>query len=580
MINLKGKAASPGISIGKVYLLDEDRIQIQDETLTDEQIKKEIEKFLNAIKSTEEDILKIKENVEKSLGASYGEIFDTHLMFLKDKVLLDKTISEMKRTRKNSDHVFYRIMKKTQESMISLKDEYLKERASDIRDIKRRVIRKIQGDERLCIYQITEPAIVISHELTPSLTVNLDKSKILGFVTELGGRTSHAAILARALEVPSVVAVKNLMKNIVPGDTVVIDGNSGNVIINPDAEVLKKYETQKEGLYKFSKSLEKIISLPAVSLDGREVELSANIELPQEIDSVIAYGSHGIGLYRTEYLYLLKNQPPTEEEQYNEYKSIAKRIYPNPVIIRTIDLGGDKLVKTPKGLKEDNPFLGWRAIRVCFDYPIMFKTQLKAILKASTVGNIAIMFPMISGIDELYKAKSFVDESKEELTKEDIKFDENIKIGVMIELPSAVMIAEELAEEVDFFSIGTNDLIQYTLAVDRGNVRVSNLFQFFHPAVIKLIKMTIDAGHKKGIWVGMCGEMAGDPLATYLLIGLRLDEFSVSPLILAEIKQIIRSINYSDAIKISENCLNMKSAEGIEIYLTKIMKEKFPNIPL
>jgi phosphotransferase system enzyme I (PtsI) len=580
MINLKGKAVSPGIAIGKLFLLDEDQIQIQGKTLSDEDVEKEIINFFNAIKNTEEDILKIKENVEKNLGTSYGEIFDTHLMFLKDKLLLDNTISEMRKTRKSSDEVFYRIMKKTQESLISTNDEYLKERASDIRDIKRRVIRKIQGDDRLCVHQINEEAIVVSHELTPSLTVNLDKSKVLGFVTELGGRTSHAAILARAIEVPSVVGVKNLIKNIEPGDTVIIDGNSGDIIINPNEEVLKNYKKLKEGLYKISKSLEKIISLPAITLDGKEIDLSANIELPQEIDSVIAYGSHGIGLYRTEYLYLLKNHSPTEEEQHQEYENIAKRVYPKPVIIRTIDLGGDKLVKTPKGLQEDNPFLGWRAIRVCFDYPELFKTQLRAILKASKIGNVAIMFPMISGLGELIKAKSFLEESKEELIKEKIPFDENIKIGIMIELPSAVMIAEELSKEVDFFSIGTNDLIQYTLAVDRGNVRVSNLFQFFHPAVLKLIKITVDAGHKNGIWVGMCGEMAGDPIAAYLLVGLGLDEFSVSPLILSEIKQIIRSIRFSDAKKISKKCLNMNSSEEIEEYLIKLTKEKFPNLPL
>ena len=580
MINLKGKAASPGISIGKVYLLDEDQIQIQDRNLSDSEIDEEIKKFLDAIKSTENDIEKFKENVEKSLGTSYGEIFDSHLMILRDKIFLENTISEIKSKRKNSDSIFYSIMKKTQESLISTNDRYLRERASDFKDIQRRVIRKIHGDDRLCVHQISEPVVVVSHELTPSLTVGLDKSKILGFVTELGGRTSHAAILARALEVPSVVGVKNLLKNIEPGDTIIIDGNSGNAIINPDVEVLKKYEITKEGLNQFSKSLEKIILLPAKTLDNRDVELSANIELPQEIDSVISYGSHGIGLYRTEYLYLLKSQPPTEEEQFNDYKTIAQRIFPNPVIIRTIDLGGDKIVKTPKGLKEDNPFLGWRAIRVCFDYPDLFKTQLKAILKASTVGNIALMFPMISGIDELLKAKDFLEESKMELRNQNIKFDENIKVGAMIEIPSAVMMADDLAKNVDFFSIGTNDLIQYTLAVDRGNVRVSNLYQFFHPAILKLIKITIDAGHKNNIWVGMCGEMAGDPLATYLLVGMGLDELSVSPLILGKIKQIIRSINYSDAVKISEECLDMKSAEEIESYLTKIMKEKFPNIPL
>ncbi len=580
MIELKGNPASPGISIGTIHLLDEDQLQIQDTIIPDNKIDEEIEKFLTAIKSTEEDLLKIKNNVKRDLGPTYGDIFDTHLLFLKDKSLIEETISTIKETKQNSSLVFYRLMKRTQNALLGQDDKYLKERASDIGDIKRRVIRKIHGDDRLCIHSIANPGIVVSRELTPSLTVGLDKSKILGFVTELGGRTSHAAILARALEVPSVVGVSEIMDYIEPGDTLIMEGNTGVVIINPTPEVLNEYESLKEGLFEFSKSLEKIISLPAVTKDNKKVELSANIELPQEVESVIAHGSHGIGLYRTEYLYLLSNDPPTEEEQYNDYKEIVERIYPNPVIIRTIDLGGDKISSTPKGVKEDNPFLGWRAIRVCLDNPLLFKTQLKALLQASTFGNIAVMFPMISGIPELLEAKSFLEEAKEELRENNIPFDENIKVGVMIEIPSAVMIAEELAEHVDFFSIGTNDLVQYTLAVDRGNVRVSNLFQFFHPSVMKLIKLTIDAGHKKGIWVGMCGEMAGDALAVYPLIGMELDEFSVSPFVLGEIKQIIRSIKFKDAKKIADECLNMNSAEEIESYLTAIMKKKFPNMPL
>ena len=333
MIILKGKAASPGISFSKVFLLDEDQIQIQDKSLADGEVEEEIEKFLNAIKLTGEDILKIKANVERNIGYSYGDIFDAHFMILKDKSLIDKTISEIREKKKNAGHVFYRIMKKTQDSLVSSEDEYLKERASDIRDVKRRVIRRLQGDSRLCVYEISEPAIIAAPELTPSMTANLDKSKIMGFVTERGGRTSHAAILARALELPSIVGVRNLMKNVAPGDTIIIDGNSGEIVINPEKDDLEKYENIREGLFKFSKSLEKIASLPAVTLDDKKVVLSANIELPQEIDSVIAYGSHGIGLYRTEYLYLLKDEDPFEEEQYNDYKTIAERIYPNPVLV-------------------------------------------------------------------------------------------------------------------------------------------------------------------------------------------------------------------------------------------------------
>ncbi len=581
MTILNGKPASPGLNIGRVVIIDPDRIDLMRRTIPEDEIEREISRFQAAIADTIGDLRKIKENVSREIGSEQAEIFETHLMMLQDSALIQSVIDGIRTQRRNADLVFYEMLRVHHDALHRTEDEYLRERASDIRDIGRRVIRKMQGRDGLKSCELEEPSVIAARELTPSMTVTLDRSKVLGFMTELGGRTSHAAILAKALEVPSVVGISDLMQSVKTGDTSIIDGTHGRVILNPDEGLLRQYEQEREDLSRFTKSLETEIQLAAETIDGRIVELAANIELPEEVDSVIAHGAQGIGLFRTEYLFMFRNHLPDEEEQYKEYLTIAERVAPNPVIIRTIDLGGDKILGlTGEFTKEANPFLGWRSIRYCLSNPAIFRTQLRAILRSSVQSNVRIMFPLISSLTELWEAKKHVERTKDELRNEGIPFNDAIKLGIMIETPSAALTAEYLAREVHFFSIGTNDLVQYVLAVDRTNTKVSNLYQFFHPSVLKLIKHTIEAGHAHNIWVGMCGEMAGDPLATILLLGMGLDEFSVSPAIVPEIKKIIRSSNYGEARDLSAQCLKMDTAEAVEEYLGRFMTERFPDIPI
>ena len=578
---LEGRPASPGLTIGKVLIFDPDRIELRRRTLVENEADEEVFKFTQAIESTISDLRNIKSNVARDLGSEEAAIFETHLMMLQDKVFIDRVIENIRVKKQNADAMVHDVLCVHHDALQSTKDEYLKERAADIRDIRRRVIQKIQGKDCQKTFEIIEPSIITSRELTPSLTVTLDRKKILGFATELGGRTSHAAILAKALEVPSVVGIAGLMESINQGDTLIVDGTHGKVVINPNTQFIKQYEIDRDGFNRYNKSLESEIGLSPETLDGRTVELSANIELPEEIDSVLSHGSQGIGLFRTEYLFMFRDQLPDEEEQYQAYLKIAKRVAPYPVIIRTIDIGGDKVLEIQGNYsREANPFLGWRSIRFCLSNPDIFRTQLRAILRSSVQKNVKIMFPLISGLAELRQAKSFLEEIKNELEKENVPFNKSIELGIMIETPSAALTAEHLAKEVKFFSIGTNDLMQYVLAVDRSNPKVSNLYQFFHPAVLKLIEYTITTGHKAGIWVGMCGEMAADPVATLLLVGMGLDEFSVSPLVLPEIKRIIRSSTYTEAKKIRNACKNMDTAEEIETYLTQTMMERFPDLPI
>jgi phosphotransferase system enzyme I (PtsI) len=407
----------------------------------------------------------------------------------------------------------------------------------------------------------------------------LDRRKILGFATDMGGRTSHAAILARALEIPSVLGLGNLTEIVTQDQTIIVDGNRGEVFIEPSPSTLKVFRKLQKEYSAFEQELANISELPCQTLDGKAIELAANLEFPGELDSVIAHGAKGIGLYRTEYLYLARPELPSEEEQYQAYQEVAARIYPNSVIIRTADLGGDKSPRSLPIPREENPALGWRAIRICLKEIDMFKAQLRAILRASVRGNVKIMFPMITSIEELYQSLELLDSVKVELRIEGIPFNAAIEIGTMIEVPSAAIMSDVIAAKVNFLSLGTNDLIQYTLAVDRSNERISYLYENFPPAVLRLIKQVIDAGHRKGIWVGLCGEMASDPQAILILVGLGLDEFSVSPVALPKIKQIIRSIEYAEAAEIAQRILAMETGSEIQKYIEVIMAEKFKHLP-
>jgi phosphotransferase system enzyme I (PtsI) len=496
------------------------------------------------------------------------------------QTVLFRSIRGITKEKKSADYAFYDVMQKYQNTLDESSIEYFQSRISDLNDVKRRVIRQIQGDRTDYLSKLQGSAIIVARDLTPSDTVMLNRRKVLGFAIDYGGRTSHAAIMARSMEVPAVVGLRRLSKLVREGDRIIIDGNEGRVLVQPDEKTLKKYRRLRIKFYKLERKLSQIRNLRCITLDGKEIELSANLEFPDEVDSVISHGARGVGLYRTDYIYLTKTELPTEEEQLEEYTKIVKKISPDPVIIRTMDLGGDKNPQSIVIPPEENPFLGWRAIRISLERQDIFKVQLKAILRASNEGNVKILFPMISGLEELLECKNILEQAKSELKKQGIPFDRNIEIGLMIEVPSAALLADKLAAEVDFLSIGTNDLVQYLLAVDRGNERVAYLYKHLHPAVLRMIKHIIMAGHEQGVWVGMCGEMASDPLATLILLGLDLDEFSVSPMAVPEIKKIIRSTDHREAVRIANKVLEFEKATDVEKFMTRIVRQKFKDLTI
>ena len=456
--------------------------------------------------------------------------------------------------------------------MLKLNDEYLRERVVDIEDISRRVLRAMLKKKTLSLSDLKEKVVIVAHDLGPSQTASLPKDKVLGFVTDVGGRTSHTAIIAKSLGIPAVVGLEIATDNISSGDKIIVDGSSGIVIVRPIEKVLKEYRKKSTLYTKEVKAIHIPKAVKVCTKDGKAIVVSGNIELPEELSLISKYGAEGIGLYRTEYIFLGRRDLPSEEEQFDSYSKVAKEVSPYSVIFRTIDIGGDKFLSQPEVPHEMSPFLGWRAIRFCLARPEVFKVQLKAILRASVNGNVKIMFPMISGIEELRQAKTLLDKCKKELSKVGKKFDENISIGVMIEVPSAALTADILAKECDFFSIGTNDLIQYSLAVDRTNEKVAYLYEPGHPAVLRLIKKTIEAAIQNDIWVGMCGEMSGDPIFSFLLLGMGLDRFSMSIPQVPKIKELISNINLKDAKAALQEALKLSTSKEVEKYLQGELK--------
>ncbi|MDI3481664.1 MAG: phosphoenolpyruvate-protein phosphotransferase system enzyme [Tepidanaerobacteraceae bacterium] len=562
---LKGIAASPGIEIGKAYLLKEHQVVIDTTHIPEEKINREIKKFEEAVEASKSQLEKIKQKAEKEMGREKAEIFGAHLMVLEDPVFLDEIKAKIRNDKITAENAVLQVMKTYIETFKNMEDEYLRERAADIKDVGDRIIKNILGIPIQTLSDLTEKVIIIAKDLKPSDTVQMNKEKVLAFATDMGGRTSHTAIMAKSLEIPAVVGLIDIYSKVKDGDTIIIDGNTGIVYINPDKAILKKYEKLKQDYKKYRQELKELKDLPAETLDkARRVELCANIGTPKDVKGALENGAEGIGLYRTEFLYMDRESLPSEEEQFEAYKEVAQSMAPRPVIIRTLDIGGDKKLPYLDMPNELNPFLGWRAIRMCLDRPHILKTQLRAILRASHYGNIRIMYPMISRAEEIRKANSVLEEAKQELEKEGIPYDKNLQVGIMVEIPSAAVIADILAKEVDFFSIGTNDLIQYTLAVDRMNEHVSNLYDPLHPAVLRLIKQVIDASHKAGKWTGMCGEMAGDVSSTAILLGMGLDEFSMSASSIPHVKRIIRSITYDEARQIAREALNMENIEDIK----------------
>jgi phosphotransferase system enzyme I (PtsI) len=571
----QGIPASPGIAIGKVYLLDKEVIKIKEEKLPPGQIQKEILRFKKALGEAKMEIVKLKENIAKKIGPEQAKIFDAHLLILEDEVINQQVLNEIREEKKNAEFIYNRVVQKTIQAISLSKYEYLKERVADISAVSSRVINRLLGLKQHTIEPLKIPSVIVAHSLSPGDVVQMKKESVLGFAADLGGKTSHVALLAKSLGFPAVVGLKTLFPTVKSGEKLILDGDIGEVILSPDQVTLKNYEFKKEKLLEKSKTLLELTGLAAETKDKKKIELSANIELPSDVESALENGAEGIGLFRTEYLYLTSSDLPDEEEQYQAYFSITRKIYPQRVIIRTFDMGGDKFARDQERDYEANPFLGWRAIRACLDLPDVFKTQLRAILKASPSGNLNIMLPMISGIDELLEAKKILEEVKEEFRAKKISFDENLKVGIMIEIPSAALEADSLAKHCDFFSIGTNDLIQYTLAVDRTNEKIAHLYQSFHPSVLKLIKKTIDDGHRNNIWVGLCGEMAADPKATVLLVGLGIDELSASPLSIPQIKKVVRSIEFREARDFAEEVLKLNDSKRIEKFLEDDYQRRF-----
>jgi phosphotransferase system enzyme I (PtsI) len=561
---MKGIGASPGIAIAQAFVLKHEEVVV--DTSNVEDVQSELQKLKEAVDKSREQLKVIQEKAVLELGEEEARIFSAHLMVLDDPEYVGQIEETIKSQKITADNGIKQITDQFVAIFESMDDEYMKERAADIKDVGGRLMRNALGLKEQDLSLINEDTVVIAYDLTPSDTATMNKEKVLGFATDIGGRTSHTAIMARSLEIPAVLGLKSITQEVKDKDLVIVDGIEGVVIVNPDEKTQKEYLDKKAEYEAFIRELAELKDLPAKTLDGHEVELVGNIGTPKDVEGVLRNGGSGVGLYRTEFLYMDSDTMPDEEKQYKAYKEVFESMGDHPVIIRTLDIGGDKNLPYLQLDEEMNPFLGLRAVRLCFVEKELFKTQLRAILRASAFGNAYIMFPMISNVQEVRQAKAILEECKQELREEKISFDENIKVGIMVEIPSAAVTADIIASEVDFFSIGTNDLCQYTLAVDRMNETVSYLYQPLSPAILRLVKMVIDASHNAGggKFTGMCGELAGDPHAALILLGLGLDEFSMSASSVPQIKKIIRSVNKKDAEIIAEKALKLSTEEEVK----------------
>lgn len=541
---IKGKGVSSGIVIGKVKIKKQVNVEIVIRSV--ENIDKEIEKFDNALHSSKQQIEKIYDKTLEEIGEKEAEIFQAHLTMLNDQVYIDEIIKIVTEEKMNCEAAVEKVTKKYMDMFNSINDPYLKERAVDLKDVSNRIIKNIIGIQTSDFSNLAEDIILVADDLTPSDTAQLDKKHVIGFVTEQGGVTSHTAIMARTLEIPAIVAVEELLEKIDDNALIVIDGDSGEIIINPDEKTLNIYYDKQNEFLKEKQIYKKYINKKTITLDNKSVELAANIGTIDDLELAIENGAEGIGLFRTELFYIDKTSLPTEEEQFNVYKELAVKMGSRPVIIRTLDIGGDKEIPYLNIPKEMNPFLGYRAIRFCLDRKDVFETQLRALLRAGYYGNIKIMFPMISSMQELKQTKKILENVKLSLEKEKIPYSKNVEIGMMIEVPSAAIMSDKFAKEVDFFSIGTNDLIQYTVAVDRGNTKISNLYTEYNPAVLRLIQLVIENAHKEGIWVGMCGEAASNIKLIPLLLAMGLDEFSMNSSMIPKSRWAINNMAYKE----------------------------------
>ena len=560
----RGIPVSPGVSRGKILVLTKAGDRVPEQHLAEGDLPDELRRFEQALIDTRHQILHMQEEVSERLGAQEGAIFDAHLLVLEDPVVIEEVTRRIQNERLTAEYAFQQVADRFIRGLSAINDEYLRERAADMRDVTARILNNLLGHpEDVDGFRLTEPCIIISHDLTPSQTARLDKRYVLAFGTDVGSKTSHTAIMARSLRIPAVVGLETASKVMSSGQYALLDGFNGLVVVNPTDQTLFEYGQLARRQVTLEEKLQETRDQPAVTLDGARIILSANIEQPSDAEGVTASGAEGVGLFRTEYLFINRDVLPTEEEQYQAYRQVAAALNPHPVIIRTLDLGGDKFISHLQVPQEMNPFLGWRAIRFCLQEREIFRTQLRAILRASADGNVKMMYPMISSVTEVEQANALLEECKAQLRKDNTPFNDKLEVGVMIEIPSAALAADALARKVSFFSVGTNDLIQYSLAVDRLNEKIAHLYEPTHPAILRLIHMTVEAARKKGIWVGVCGEMAGDPMVAPLLLGLGVSELSVAPLNVPRIKFLIRRMKLAEAKELADCALQCDSAQEI-----------------
>jgi len=575
----KGISASAGIVIGTVLLYLDDNLKVPKYSIEPEEIESEMARFHLALGKVVEDLKVIKSQSNDLRLEEKSRFLDSHMLMLTDTEFINQIKINLGNYKRNIEWVLLMTVKHLIRTLKKAESPYLVERTVDIYDVTQRIHRHLLFNEKMSLSAIESEVIVVTHNLMPSDTASMNRIMVKGIVMNAGGKTSHTAILARSFGIPSVLGLTNITDEARSGDIIIVDGNTGTVILDPDKDTLSEYKIKAQKWLLHEEQLNKLDDLSSVTIDGQRVILRANIELPEEVEQVLSHDADGIGLFRSEFLFLTPSGFSSEEDQYKAYTYVVKKMKNNGgVTIRTLDVGGDKIIPDFETTDDKNPLLGWRAIRFCLDRKDIFKVQMRALLRASIHGDLRIMFPMISGVEELEDAIAFLEETKQEIRDEGIPFDEKIRIGIMIEVPSAALTSDILAKKVDFFSIGTNDLVQYTIAVDRGNENIAYLYKYFHPAVLRLIKMVIDNAHRAGIPVAMCGEMAGDPLASVVLLGMGLDSFSMSSGVITAVKEVIRSVRLNEAEELVEKIMQMSSTQLIENYVSEWMNERFENI--
>ncbi|MCJ1656635.1 phosphoenolpyruvate--protein phosphotransferase [Staphylococcus sp. NRL 16/872] len=567
---IKGIAASDGVAIAKAYLLVEPDLSFTNEKVTDTDA--EIKKFRNALEASKIELTKIRNNAEKQLGPDKAAIFDAHLLVLDDPELIQPIEDKIANEKASAPEALHEVTTQFITIFESMDNEYMRERAADIRDVSKRVLAHLLGVDLPNPSMIDESVVIVGNDLTPSDTAQLNKEFVQGFVTNIGGRTSHSAIMSRSLEIAAVVGTKSITKEVKQGDMIIVDGTTGDVIVDPTEDELIAYQNKRERFFEDKKELQKLRDAETVTIDGEHAELAANIGTPDDLYGVMENGAEGIGLYRTEFLYMGRDQMPTEDEQFEAYKKVLETMKDKRVVVRTLDIGGDKELPYLNLPKEMNPFLGYRAIRLCLDQQDIFRTQLRALLRASAYGKLNIMFPMVATINEFRDAKAILLEEKENLKNDGHEVSDEIELGIMVEIPSTAALADVFAKEVDFFSIGTNDLIQYTMAADRMSERVSYLYQPYNPAILRLVKQVIEASHKEGKWTGMCGEMAGDETAIPLLLGLGLDEFSMSATSILKARRQINGLSKNEMAELAHRAINCATQDEVKDLVNNISK--------